>query len=70
MATSFDLVIRNGLIIDGSGGEPFQADVAVKDGRFAAVGDVAHDRVPVAILRRQGHQNVENRDAHFGPGHI
>ena len=43
MATSFDLVIRNGLIIDGSGGEPFQADVAVKDGRFAAVGDVNPD---------------------------
>jgi N-acyl-D-amino-acid deacylase len=40
MANAFDLVIRNGLIVDGSGGEPFQADVAVKDGRIAAVGAV------------------------------
>jgi N-acyl-D-aspartate/D-glutamate deacylase len=40
MTTAFDLIIRNGLIIDGSGGEPFQADVAVKDGYIAAVGAV------------------------------
>ena len=40
MANAFDLVIRNGLIVDGSGGEPFLADVAVKDGRIAAVGAV------------------------------
>src|ERR1700722_13712493 len=40
MTTIYDLVIRNGLIVDGSGGEPFQADVAVKDGRIAIVGAV------------------------------
>jgi N-acyl-D-amino-acid deacylase len=40
MATVYDLVIRNGLIVDGSGDEPFQADVAVKDGRIAAVGAI------------------------------
>jgi len=36
-----DLVIRNGLIVDGTGGAPFQADLAVKDGRIAAVGEVS-----------------------------
>ncbi len=36
----FDLVIRNGLVIDGSGGEPVKADVAVAGGVIAAVGAV------------------------------
>jgi N-acyl-D-aspartate/D-glutamate deacylase len=34
----FDLVIRNGAVIDGSGGPRTVADVAVQDGRIAAVG--------------------------------
>jgi len=37
---TWDLIIRNGLVVDGSGGVPFQGDVAVKDGRIAAVGTV------------------------------
>ena len=35
---SFDLIIRNGTIVDGLGGEPFVGDVAVRDGVIAAVG--------------------------------
>ena len=38
MAHDFDLVIRNGQVIDGSGSAAFAADVAVNDGRIAAVG--------------------------------
>ena len=34
----FDLVIRNGTVIDGSGAPRKVADVAVQDGRIAAVG--------------------------------
>jgi N-acyl-D-aspartate/D-glutamate deacylase len=34
----FDLVIRNGIVIDGSGGPQRTADVAVQDDRIAAVG--------------------------------
>ncbi|HEY1365883.1 MAG TPA: amidohydrolase family protein [Gaiellaceae bacterium] len=34
------LVIRNGLVLDGSGGEPIRADVAVADGRIERIGDV------------------------------
>ena len=41
MATDFDLVVRNGTVIDGSGSEPREADVAVRDGRIAAVGRIA-----------------------------
>ena len=36
-----DLVIRNGTVIDGTGGEPFEADVAISDGKIAAVGKIA-----------------------------
>lgn len=35
-----DLVIRNGLVVDGTGAPPRHADVAVKDGRIIAVGHV------------------------------
>ena len=34
----FDLVIRNGTVFDGTGGARRVADVAVQDGRIAAVG--------------------------------
>ncbi len=39
--SSFDLVIRSGTIVDGSGGEPFKGDVAIRDGVIAQVGKVA-----------------------------
>src|SRR5580693_1545569 len=41
MDRTYDLVVRGGLVYDGQGGEPFEADVAVKDGRIAAVGQVS-----------------------------
>ena len=37
---SYDLVIRNGTIVDGLGGDPYPGDVAVSDGVIAAVGTV------------------------------
>ncbi len=36
-----DIIIKNGLIYDGSGGAPFKADVGVKGDRIAAVGDLS-----------------------------
>ena len=41
MASSPDLVIRGGSIADGLGGEMFEADVAVSDGRITEIGKVA-----------------------------
>ncbi|HVN02598.1 MAG TPA: amidohydrolase family protein [Caulobacteraceae bacterium] len=41
MAREYDLVVRGGTIYDGQGGEAFEGDVAVRDGRIAAVGDVS-----------------------------
>ncbi|WP_099023658.1 N-acyl-D-amino-acid deacylase family protein [Mycolicibacterium palauense] len=37
---TYDLILRNGTVVDGLGGEPFLGDVAVRDGRIAAVGAV------------------------------
>ena len=39
--TDFDLVIRSGTIADGTGSGTREADIAVKDGKIAAVGAVA-----------------------------
>lgn len=41
MAQTHDLVIRGGLIVDGSGGPSFQGDIAVEDDRIVAIGEVA-----------------------------
>jgi N-acyl-D-aspartate/D-glutamate deacylase len=37
---AYELIVRNGTIVDGLGGEPFTGDVAIADGVIAAVGDV------------------------------
>jgi N-acyl-D-aspartate/D-glutamate deacylase len=41
MERAYDLVIRGGTVVDGTGAAPFEADVAVKDGKIAAVGQIA-----------------------------
>lgn len=36
----YDIVIRGGTVLDGSGGDPFVADVGLRDGRIERVGTV------------------------------
>jgi len=38
--TDFDLIVRNGLVIDGSGAAPRHADVGVREGQISIVGTV------------------------------
>ena len=40
MDRAYDLVIRGGQVFDGNGGEAFVADVAIKDGLIAEIGQV------------------------------
>lgn len=41
MSHDFDVVIRSGKVVDGSGGSARVADVAVKDGKIAGIGNIA-----------------------------
>ena len=35
---SYDILLKNGTIVDGTGAKPFIGDIAIKDGRIAAIG--------------------------------
>src|SRR3954471_19821786 len=37
---SYDLVIKNGIVVDGTGAKRYQADVAIAGGRIAEIGKV------------------------------
>ena len=36
----YDLIIKNGTIIDGTGKDRYAADIAVKDGKIAKIGEI------------------------------
>src|SRR3954452_14940592 len=40
MAAEFDLVIRGGAVVDGTGRSPIEADVGIKDGLIATIGAI------------------------------
>src|SRR5678815_992246 len=42
-----DLVIRGATLVDGLGHDPVRADVGVKDGRIAAIGNLGKDAAEV-----------------------
>ncbi|HUZ13694.1 MAG TPA: amidohydrolase family protein [Caulobacteraceae bacterium] len=60
MERPYDLVVRGGLVYDGTGAEGFEADVAVRDGRIAAVGEV----------RGAGAEEIDARDKIVAPGFV
>ena len=56
----YDLVIRNGRVLDGAGNPWIRADVAIKDGRFARIG-----RVP-----ERGTREIDVAGKYVSPGWI
>ncbi len=60
MANEHDLVLRGGTLVDGTGSEPRQADVAVSDGRITQVGTVTGS----------GREEIDARDRIVTPGFV
>ncbi len=46
---NYNLIIRGGEVIDGSGAPPFRGDIGVKDGRIEAVGDLSGEKAGKVI---------------------
>ncbi|MDH4108570.1 MAG: D-aminoacylase [Gammaproteobacteria bacterium] len=43
-AGDYDVILRDGTIYDGLGGDPYVGDLAIDDGRIVAIGDLADKR--------------------------
>ena len=37
---NYDVVVKNGTIVDGSGGARYRADLGIKDGKIRSIGRV------------------------------
>src|ERR1051326_928202 len=48
-AQSFDIIIKGGMVYDGTGGPPRQADIGIKDDRIAAVGNLSRANAPTVV---------------------
>jgi len=57
---AYDVVIRNGRVLDGAGNPWILADVAIRDGRFAAIGTVTG----------RGRTEIDARGKYVSPGWI
>jgi len=59
-APQHDLVLRGGLIVDGSGDAPFQGDVAIDGGKIVAVG----------VVKGAGREEIDARGKLITPGFV
>ncbi|MFI4951224.1 MAG: amidohydrolase family protein, partial [Caulobacterales bacterium] len=62
---AYDLVIRGGSVVDGSGGQAFEADVAVRDGVIAAIGSGIGGRIAGS-----GAEEIDARGRMVTPGFV
>ena len=60
MERAYDLVVRGGTLADGTGAATYEADVAIKDGRIAAVGEV----------RGRGAEEIDAKGLLVTPGFV
>lgn len=59
-AASYDIVIRGGTVVDGSGTTPFEADIGIRAGRIAKIGEI----------EGAGEREIDARGRHVSPGWI
>ena len=59
-AATYDIVIRNGRVLDGAGNPWINADVAIKDGRFVKIG----------VIPGRGAKEIDARGKYVSPGWI
>ena len=60
-APSFDLIIKNGTILDGTGGPGFTGDIGITADEIAAIGNISPD---------QGKRVIDAKGLHISPGFI
>lgn len=59
-AAEYDIVIRHGMLLDGTGAAAYPADIAIKDGRIAATG----------VIDGEGDTEIDASGRHVSPGWI
>lgn len=57
----YDIIIRGGTIIDGTGNRKFSGDVGLKEGRISAIGDLGNE---------SAHRTIDARGKFVTPGFI
>lgn len=45
----FDVIVKNGKIIDGTGKDAYLADISIKDGTIVKIGDLKENKVKKVI---------------------
>jgi N-acyl-D-aspartate/D-glutamate deacylase len=69
MAAKYDLIVRNGLVVDGSGMPRRRVDVAVKDGKVAKMGKLerAHAAEEIDAAGRIVAPGIVDAHTHYDP---
>ena len=52
----YDIVIKNGQIYDGTGNAPYHADIAIHDGKIAAIEPALTDSAAVSYTHLRAHE--------------
>jgi len=71
LAAEYDLVIRNGRVLDGAGNPWVRADVAISDGRFVKIGHVTgrgRTEIDAAVTGPVSVRRSDVRGLHIRPG--
>jgi N-acyl-D-aspartate/D-glutamate deacylase len=58
---SYEIIIENGTVVDGTGSPGYPADIAISEGKIAKIGDLKDDRATVRL---------DARDLVVAPGFI